>query len=60
MEVVLVVVLVGGVGGLGFCVSDGLVRSCFMDFGFILKVDLVGFVSRLDVGYERVCVVEVN
>lgn len=60
VEAVLVAVSVGGVGGLGPCASDGLVRSCFTDSGFILKVDPVGFASRLDVGYERVCVVEAN
>lgn len=33
-----------------------LVKSCFMDSGFILKVDPIGIADRLDVEYERVCV----
>lgn len=33
-----------------------LVESHFMDSGFVLKVDPIGFADRFDVGYEGECV----
>lgn len=44
----------------GLVVVMILVRSCFMESRFILKLDPVGFADRLGVGSERVYVVKGN